>query len=110
MKVRKNATLVARGIRVNGNIQAAGHKRVDVRPRKNSRSYVDGSIQLVRGRQAVLVRTTVNGDIQLFNNRARQQVSSNRVDGNLQCKANSPRPHGGANRVKGNKEDQCRRL
>ncbi|WP_106399941.1 hypothetical protein [Actinocorallia populi] len=110
VKVNKNATLIARGVRVKGNIQAAKHKRVDVRPRGSARSFVDGNIQLERGKQAYILRTVVNGDIQLFGNSARQTVQRNVVDGNLQCKSNRVKVRGGDNRVDGNKEDQCRRL
>ncbi|GAA0946874.1 hypothetical protein [Actinocorallia libanotica] len=110
VKVHRNATLVARGLRVEGNIQASGHRRVDVRPRSGARSSVDGNIQLERGGQAHIVRTVVNGDIQLFGNGARQFVQRNVVDGNLQCKSNRLKVRGGANRVDGDKEGQCRRL
>jgi hypothetical protein len=108
--VNANAELVAKGVRVGGNIQAENHKRVVVRPRKGVRSRVGGSIQLVQGGGGKLLRNIVDGDIQLFSNDGRFKVRGNRLDGNLQCKSNRPRPVGGGNVVEGNKEDQCRGL
>ena len=110
--VKRNATLVARGVRVGGNIQAENHDRVVVRHRSSdgTRSRIGGSIQLKQGGGGRLLRITVNGDIQLFSNDGRFEVRRNRVDGNLQCKSNSPKPVGGNNVVEGNKEDQCRSL
>ena len=114
MLVEESATLVAKGVRVGGNIQAENHDRVVVRHRRVDariiRSRVGGSIQLKQGGGGRLLRNTVDGDVQLFSNAGRFEVRRNRVDGNLQCKSNSPRPVGGNNVVEGNKEDQCRRL
>jgi hypothetical protein len=124
--VSRNATLIATRVRVDGNVQAERARRVVVRTRSNVdgdvqadrgravsvlRSRIDGNIQLKANRGRIVVnRNTVNGDIQLFSNRARSEVRRNRVDGNLQCKSNRPAPVGGGNIVEGNKEDQCRRL
>jgi hypothetical protein len=114
VEVRRNATLVARGVRVGGNVQAENHQRVVVRPRTVNqatvRPRVGGNIQLVQGGGGLVLRSNVDGDIQLFGNRARFEVRGNRVGGNLQCKSNVPRPVGGNNVVEGNKEDQCRGL
>jgi hypothetical protein len=112
--VEGDATLVARGVRVGGNIQAENHDRVVVEHRtvgsRAIRSRVGGSIQIEQGGGGKLLRSTVGGDIQLFDNVGRFEVRANRVDGNLQCKGNRPRPAGGGNVVEGNKEDQCRGL
>jgi hypothetical protein len=126
VKVESRATLVADGIRVVGNVQAEDATRVVVR----AGSRVGGSVQIVQGGSARIVRTTVNGDIlfddqgralaairntvggniQAFQNTGGVEISFNRVDGNLQCKENAPRPTGGGNIVDGSKEDQCRNL
>ena len=114
MLVNRNATLVARGVRVGGNIQAENHRRVVVRHRgaggRVVRSRIGGSIQLKQGGGGSLLRNIVGSDIQLFTNTGRFEVRRNRVDGNLQCKSNRPRPAGGGNVVEGNKEDQCSSL
>ena len=124
--VDEEAALVARGVRVDGNVQSEGARRVVVR----DRSFVDGDVQVEDGgavlvlrsrvegniqlednrRRIVLQRNFVYGDIQLFSNPAPARIRGNRVDGNLQCKSNVPEPSGGGNRVEGNKEDQCRDL
>ena len=135
VKVEANATLVARGVRVIGNVQAENAARVDVLNRRLSdgtvqRSRVGGSIQIKQGGSAnisnVLVTADiqfesnsravaargnrVGGNIQAFQNKGGVTIASNTVDGNLQCKENTPAPTGGRNVVQGNKEDQCRRL
>ena len=126
IKVERNATLVAVGVRVVGNVQAEEAKRVVV----SGYSRVNGSIQLDDGGSALIRRTTIGGslqmkvnagklvaernvidaDLQAFSNSGGVEITSNRIDGNLQCKSNDPRPTGGGNLVQGNKEDQCRRL
>lgn len=132
--VRDGAVLVARGVRVGGNIQATEHRRVLVAPRKVDdtvvRSRVGGDIQLfdgVRGRvrRAVVggnlqvkqntgfqgnVRNDIDGDLQAFSNSGGYRIYANRIGGNLQCKSNDPPPYGGKNVVEGDKEDQCAKL
>jgi cytoskeletal protein CcmA (bactofilin family) len=120
-------SLIARGIRVDGNIQADSAAFVDV-----DRSWVNGSIQLDKlgGGTSVVTGTDIGGSIQLKDNRSRLEVfandvgadvqafgntggvviADNVVDGNLQCQSNSPAPAGGNNQVGGNKEDQCANL
>jgi len=124
--VRTNATLVASGVSVGGNIQAENAGQVTM----TGGSRVVGSVQVKQGGGSDLRNSSVNGDIQLESNRRFQNVQSNivggsiqvfqntggasitgnRVDGNLQCKENAPAPTGGGNVVQGNKEDQCSRL
>lgn len=126
VKVERDARLLAIGVRVVGNVQAEGARKVVVR----GRSRIGGSVQIVQGRAARIVRTTINGDIlfddqsryltansnivggnlQAFQNTGGLEINDNRIDGNLQCKENVPRPTGGGNIVQGNKEDQCARL
>ncbi|MGH2683635.1 MAG: hypothetical protein ACRDIX_10420 [Actinomycetota bacterium] len=126
IKVGRAATLKAYGVRVVGNVQAENARNVVVR----GRSRIGGSIQIVQGGAARIVRNRINGDIlfddqrraltarrnriggnlQAFQNTGGVTITNNRIDGNLQCKENVPRPTGGGNVVQGTKEDQCARL
>ena len=132
--VRDDSRLIARGVRVGGNIQAEDHQLVKVLSRKVSgelvRSRVGSDIQLTSGRfseirRAIIggnlqskennrrqsaVMNRIDGDLQAFSNRNGYHIDRNVIDGNLQCKSNSPRPTGDHNRVQGNKEDQCSRM
>jgi hypothetical protein len=123
VKVEGDATLKARGIRVIGNVQAENVRKVVVR----KRSKVGGSVQIVQGEAARIVKSRISGDIlfdeqveilkakrnriggnlQAFKNTGGVVIEANRIDGNLQCKENDPAPTGGGNIVQGNKEDQC---
>ena len=123
IKVGRKATLIARGVRVVGNVQAENARKVVVR----GGSRVGGSIQIVQGRTALVrgtkvnadilfddqrgevraIRNNVGGNIQAFQNTGGVVIKKNVVDGNLQCKENRPAPRGGGNKVEGNKEDQC---
>jgi hypothetical protein len=120
-------SLVATGVRVNGNIQAERADFVDV-----TTSTIGGSVQLdeLVGDLSVIEGSEIGGSVQLKANRSRLEVLDsevgadvqafdntggvlilgNVIDGNLQCKSNSPAPVGGSNRVGGNKEDQCANL
>jgi hypothetical protein len=126
VKVESNATLVAKRVRVVGNVQGENAARVVVR----ARSRVGGSVQVKQGGSALvarsrvtsdvqydanrrrvrIVRSRVNGSVQIVGNRGGAEVSNNRIDENLQCKENEPAPVGGGNRVGNNKEDQCAQL
>jgi hypothetical protein len=130
--VQRNATLIARGVRVIGNVQAENAKNVVVTYRRSSgivyRSRIGGSVQVKQGGAATVRRARVTGDIQYDANRRYLRANRNKVggsiqvvgnsggaeifrnviNGNLQCKENSPAPIGGGNVVGGNKEDQCR--
>jgi hypothetical protein len=104
--VGTGSRLVAVRVSVEGSIQAEGAERVVVR----NRSQVDGSIQLVQGGSARILRSAVDSDVQLFGNSGPLLVRGNSIDGNLQCKENTRTPAGGGNSVGGNREDQCARL
>lgn len=126
VKVERNAVLIARKVRVGGDVQGEGARSVSV----TAGSVVIGNVQVKQGRSATVLRSRINGDIQLEENRGRLRVNRNRVggdiqvfenrggaaihrnsvQGNLQCKENRPRPTGGGNKVRGDKEDQCRRF
>ena len=132
--VRANARLIARGVRVGGNIQAENHRLVKVLRRtvdgRYVRARVGGDVQLTSGRSSEIrraviggnlqskqntrrqyaVKNRIDGDLQAFSNRNGYRIHRNVIDGNLQCKSNRPRPTGDHNQVSGNKEDQCRRM
>jgi hypothetical protein len=123
--VGRGATLQARGVSVNGSVQAEGAAFVGIA----GRSIVGGSVQVVQGGGATIERTRINGDLQLesntgplaangntiggslqaFQNMGGATFSNNRMNGNMQCKENIPAPTGGGN-VSPSKEDQCARL
>lgn len=120
-------TLKVLGAYIDGNIQAMGGSSVyventlvkgDIQLEKQVgaksvilKNTVDGNIQMKQNRKYVDVRANrVDGDIQAFSNTGGLHIANNIVDGNLQCKSNSPAPTGSGNRVSGNKEDQCRRF
>jgi hypothetical protein len=125
--VKLNATLVARGVRVVGNIQAENARRVVVARSEDRRSRVGGSVQVEQGGAATVRgsriigdiqydanagylranRNRVGGSIQVVGNSGGAEIFRNVVNGNLQCKENTPAPIGGGNVVGGNKEDQC---
>lgn len=123
--VGTGATLHAKSVRVNGNVQAEGAAHVGIA----GASRVGGSVQIVQGRSASVIdawihgdllydsntgplkanRNTVGGNLQAFQNTGGVTIRRNVIDGNLQCKANSPAPVGGGNQA-ASKEDQCARL
>jgi hypothetical protein len=126
VKAERNAVLIARNVRVIGNVQAENARRVVVA----AGARVGGSVQAVQGGRVRVVDSRINadvlvdendllntinrnrigGNIQAFQNTGGVRIYGNRVDGNLQCKENRPRPVGARNIVQGNKEDQCRRF
>jgi cytoskeletal protein CcmA (bactofilin family) len=117
IKVETDATLVARGVRVIGNVQAEDALRVIVK----KRSRIGGSVQVKQGGSAAVLSSRVNGDIQYDANAGRLRANDNVVggsiqvvgnfggaaifrnvvDGNLQCKENDPPPTGAGNKVGG---------
>jgi hypothetical protein len=113
VKVGRNATLIARDIRVKGNVQAENANIIYVQgeaarvldTRIGGRLLYDENERAVEAR-----RNIVEGDVQAFQNTGGVVIANNRIDGNLQCKQNNPPPTGGGNVVQGNKEDQCSRL
>ena len=128
VKVERNATLVAKAIRVKGNVQSEGFKNITLR----QSSVVVGSVQLengLDGGSGRVLNSKVNGDLQFFSNDARMiargntllanfqanqntgglVIKNNKISENLQCQSNNPAPVGGGNTA-GDKEGQCARL
>jgi hypothetical protein len=121
--VKANATLIARGVRVIGSVQAENARKVVVK----GSSRVRGSVQVDQGGAARVLSSRVRGDIQydantgylkandnkvggsiqVIGNSGGAEIFRNVIDENLQCKENNPAPIGGNNVVGGNKEDQC---
>jgi hypothetical protein len=125
LQVGTNASLIARDININGNLQAEGANQVTV----SGRSFVGGSVQIVQGMSANISGTTMKGDLFFYKNASAVQANSNMIGGNLQafenfggttlnanvikgnmqCKENVPAPVGSGNRAS-SKEDQCASL
>ncbi len=128
IKVERNASFTANGVRVIGNIQSEGFQAIAVK----KGSKVGGSVQLENGQSdgsGKVVSTRINGDMQFFSNEAKMVarnntilgnlqavqnkgglvISGNTIAENLQCKENNPPPTGGGNKA-GDKEDQCAAL
>lgn len=123
--IGRGATLSARAVSINGNLQAEGAQSVRV----FGRSTFGGSVQIVQGATASIETTRINGDVlfdenvgplsaqgniisgnlQAFKNLGGVTLVRNQVKGNLQCKENIPAPTGSGNRA-ASKEDQCSRL
>ncbi len=122
VSVGRDATLAARDIRANGNLQADGAAHVEL----GGASTIGGSVQIKQGGTAFVGGATVGGDIQLdamrgavvasanrvtgsvhaVANRGGLTITDNRIDGNLQCKENVPAPVVGGNTA-ASIEDQC---
>jgi hypothetical protein len=128
IKVERNATLTANGVRVIGNIQSEGFQEIALK----EGSKVGGSVQLENGQDdgsGKVLSTRINGDLQFFSNEAKMVARNNTIFGNLQavqntgglvisgntiaenlqCKQNDPPPVGGGNKA-GDKEGQCAKL
>lgn len=125
LKVERGATLVARGVRVIGDVQGEGAASVQL-----TGATVGGSVQVKQGGGAAVLSSRISGDlqydgmtralradsnvvggnIQIVKNFGGVSVTWNRIDGALQCKENRPAPTGGGNVAGEGKEDQCRAL
>jgi len=119
--VGTGATLRAKGVAVDGNLQAEGARSVTV-----TSGSVGGSVQIKQGGSASLSGVRIKADLQLESNRGKLTISKSRIGSNLQafqntgglkltnnwiaqnmqCKENNPPPTGGGNTA-GDKEDQC---
>ena len=78
VKVEVDAILRAFGVRVIGNVQAEKARKVVIR----DGSRVGGSVQIVQGGAAKVLRTRVNGDILFDDQEGRLAAKRNRVGGN----------------------------
>lgn len=123
IRVKANATLIASGVRVVGNVQAENALKVVVK----GSSRVGGSVQVKQSGSARVASSRirhdiqydantrylrandnkVGGSIQVVGNSGGAEIFRNVVNGNLQCKENGPAPIGDGNIVGGTKEDQC---
>lgn len=125
IKVANNATLIANQIMVIGSIESIAARNVFI-----ASSRIGRSIILAGGGAVRIISSTVDGTIQLENNRALSQIVNNYVGANLQafsntggvhlfdnridgifvCNSNNPAPIGSGNTVQGVREGQCFRL
>lgn len=123
--VHNGATLVARDLRVAGNIEADGARSVDV----GGATEVGGSVRIMRGDAAEIDSLTIDGELRMEENsglivangndvgddmKINKNVggvilTGNRVERDLECRQNSPAPTGGGNQAD-DKEGQCEDL
>jgi hypothetical protein len=119
--VERDSSLAARGVHVQGNIQADGAHAVSIDQAMVSGNVVikkggnnttnltviAGNLQIEENNGTSTVRgTTIAGNLQVFKNRGGVSLVSNMVRQTLQCKENVPPPTGSGNTAAG-KEDQC---
>ena len=84
IKVERDGTLKAFGIRVIGNVQAEDARKVVVR-----NGSVGGSVQIVQGRAARILGTRITGDILFDEQDGDLAANRNRIGGNLQAFQNT---------------------
>lgn len=126
VSVGRGATLIARGVFVDGDIEAESASSVEV----TGRSNIGGNIQLQQGGSSTVRDSRIDGDLEWEEQHGRVtaegntiggnlqadgnvggvSVSGNRINGDLECGENNPRPTGGGNAVSGDTEDQCARI
>ncbi|MCL4721817.1 MAG: hypothetical protein KJ041_07660, partial [Gammaproteobacteria bacterium] len=124
VRVYGGGSLTTFGADIDGNIQANGASFVlveqtavngdiqldDMAGSAGSviNSTVDGNIQVFDNDVPLVIRDNlVGGDVQAFGNQGGVAINDNDINGNLQCQGNTPPPTGGNNQVNGNKENQC---
>ena len=125
ISVGSGATLVARGVVVDGDIESEGARAVTV----TDKSSIGGNLQLEDGGSStvkgaridgdlawesqggalVAIGNTIGGNLAADENRGRLTISGNHVGGDLQCEENTPAPEVAGNTVGGNAEGQCGR-
>lgn len=123
--VHDGATLVARDVRVAGNIETDRAVSVDI----GGATEVGGSVRIMRGGAAEIDSLTIDGelrmeensglivangndvgdDMKINKNTGGVILTGNRVDDDLECRQNSPAPTGGGNQAD-DKEGQCEDL
>jgi hypothetical protein len=127
--VGTGAILKAKGVDINGNIQAEGARSVRVVVLDGVRSFVGGNIQIKEGGTTLIDRVDIREDLQFEENRdpvgaTRNEVGgnlqaykntggvfiiNNRIAENLQCFDNNLPPMGG-NNTAGDKDGRCEDL
>lgn len=123
ISVGRGGTLVARGITVDGDIEAEGARSVEV----SRGSDVGGNLQVQRGGSVRVTDTkidgdleweelsgrllaqgnTVGGNVESDRNSGQVMIAGNKIDGDLSCEENRSIV-GGRNQVRGEREGQCR--
>jgi hypothetical protein len=87
--VGTGATLRAKGVEVDGNIQAEGARSVNVVVLNGERSFVGGNIQIKQGGTALIDHVDVTEDLQFEENRGKVSATKNVIGGNLQAHKNA---------------------
>ena len=98
VKVETDAVLEAYGIRVIGNVHAENARKVVLL----DRSQIGGSVQIVQGHAARVIRARITGDILFDEQEGALAAKGNRIGGNLQAFQNSGGSTVRNNRIDGN--------
>jgi hypothetical protein len=98
LKVERNASLAANGVRVIGNVQAENHRNVVVQ----QSSRVGGSVQVKQGGSGSVLNSQVTGDIQYDANRSYLRANNNCVGGSIQIVGNTGGAEVYRNTINGN--------
>ena len=121
--VGAGATLTARGVKVDGDIEGRRARVVGV----SHHSTIGGNLQLARGGLAAVTnsrirgdlqwseqtgtltvqRSTIGGNLQAMRNHGWLTVTGNRIRGDLECGLNRRAPISARNAVRGHREGQC---
>ena len=124
--VESGAALIARAVRVDGDLQSENAAQVTVMGRSTIKgdlliqqsggatvlnSRIDGNLQFEDNTQPLISEgNRIGGNLQAVGNQGGLKIFTNRIGGNLQCKNNRPAPTGNGNVVRGIKADQCDRF
>lgn len=127
VQVFGGGSLVARGITVDGNLEARTAFEIELvesRIRGNLlfvelvgdesailESRIDGNVLLERNRSFLaLADNEIDSDVAARDNNGGLELIDNEIDGNLDCRGNNPPPTGRGNDVEGDVGGQCRNL
>lgn len=87
--VESGARLIARGVRVDGNVQATGHRKIVITRSTQRVSTIDGNVLIEQGGDASVIRARIDGNLLLERNQGRFNLSNNRVDDSLRVNRNT---------------------
>jgi hypothetical protein len=123
VSVGHGATLIARGVSVNGDVEAEGATAVNI----TDGSKIEGNLQLEQGGSSSVSDThidgdlkweeqsgplaaeanTIGGNLQADRNQGPLTVSGNRILGDLECEENDALLVSAGNNVSGDAQGQC---
>ena len=124
--VEEDASLIAYGVSVSGNIQANKASQIEIHPD----SYVGGNIQIAESHSLLVASTNIGGNLeadyntgelifsgnaiegnlQIFNNMGGVSIQNNIIQGNIECEENDPQPNYSGNMVYGDRSGQCQNI